>query len=85
MKIGAAYMEKALSWPSSKAEDVGSLQAHMVFLRGCCNMMESLQYMADMNVPSNLKQLVMKLPYKLRERWKAATCDLQEAEFCSLI
>ncbi|KAK0136897.1 hypothetical protein N1851_026919 [Merluccius polli] len=31
MKIGAAYMEKALSWPTIKSEDFGSLQTFFLF------------------------------------------------------
>ncbi len=34
--------------------------------------------MEEMNVPSNLRLIVMKLPYKFREKWRAAACELQE-------
>ena len=44
--------------------------------------MISLQYMEEMNVPSNLKHLVMKCPYKVRERWRAVACDTQERRGC---
>ncbi|XP_076853974.1 uncharacterized protein LOC143509288 [Brachyhypopomus gauderio] len=40
--------------------------------------MEDLQYLEEMNVPSNLRLMMMKLPYKMRERWRAVACDLQE-------
>lgn len=43
-KITAAYMEKALSWPVVKPEDVKSLQAYALFLHQCCNVMEDIQY-----------------------------------------
>ncbi|KAL7834747.1 hypothetical protein SRHO_G00289940 [Serrasalmus rhombeus] len=36
-------------------------------IRGdCCNVMGDLQYLEEMNVPSNLR-LMLKLPYKMRE------------------
>lgn len=86
MKIAAAYMENALGWPITKLGVVSSLHAFSLFLTGCYNMMESLQYMEEMNVPSNLRLITMTLPYKLRERWRAVACELQEATGpCSLI
>lgn len=39
-KITSAYMDKALSWPPIKAEDVKALQDYSLFLRGCCNTTE---------------------------------------------
>lgn len=77
MKI-AAYLEKALGWPITKSEDVGSLHAFSLILRGCCNMMDGLHYMEEINMPSNVRLIVMKLPYKLRERWRVVACELQE-------
>lgn len=55
IKITAAYMERALARPPIRSEDASSLQAFMLFLKGYCNMMRSLQYMNEMNVASNLK------------------------------
>lgn len=31
-----------------------------------------------MNDSSNIRLIMIKLPYKLRERWRAAACELQE-------
>lgn len=57
-KIASAYLDKALSWPVIKSEDVKALQTFALFLRGCGNAMEDIQYMAELTV-------VKKLPYKL--------------------
>ncbi len=62
-KITAAYMEKALNWPAIKPDDINGLQAYALFLRGYCNVMVNLQYMDEINVSSNLKNIMMKLPY----------------------
>lgn len=35
IKITAAYMEKALTWPPIRSEDASSLQELMLFLKGC--------------------------------------------------
>ncbi len=83
-KITAAYMEKALNWPAIKPDDINGLQAYALFLRGYCNVMVNLQYMDEINVSSNLKNIMMKLPYRLREKWRTTACELQERNGCRL-
>lgn len=61
-----------------KAEDGKALQSYALFLRGCCTAMRGLQDMEELDPPSNLKLIVSKRPYKLRERWRTATCDILE-------
>lgn len=77
-KITAAYMDKVLSWPQLKSEDAKALQAYALFLRECCNAMENVQYMRELNMSTNMKTLILKLPYKLRERWRASALELEE-------
>lgn len=89
-KVSTAYMEKALGWPTLKAEDVQGLQAYALFLRTCCNTMDELSYMQELNMPSNMKSVVMKLPYKLREQWRAKACQIMESvhgrpKFCDIV
>ncbi|XP_039548042.1 uncharacterized protein LOC120493481 [Pimephales promelas] len=77
-KIAAAYMEKALSWTPIKSEDVKSLQAYSLFLRGCCNAMDDVEYMEELNMPTTMLTIVKRLPYKYRDRWRTVACELQE-------
>lgn len=70
MKIANAYLEKALNWTSIRADDGKALHAFALYLRQCHNAMQDLDYLDELNVASNLKLLVSKLPYKLRERWR---------------
>ena len=77
-KVASAYMERALSWPTLKTEDVRGLQEYSLFLRGCCNAMEDVQYLNDLDTPTNMLDIIKKLPYKLRDHWKSHACDLQE-------
>jgi len=78
-------MEKAFAWAAIKQEDVRELQAFSLFLRGCCNAMENLAYMEEMNVVSNMRTILMKLPYKIRERWRNKACELQEhGQHCAM-
>lgn len=78
MKIANAYMTKALTWNNIRAEDGKALQSYALFLRGCCTAMRGLQSTEELDLPSNLKLIVSKLPYKLRERWRTAACDILE-------
>ncbi|XP_031438690.2 uncharacterized protein LOC116224090 [Clupea harengus] len=68
--ISTAYIEKALSWPILKPEDPKALNEYALFLKGCCNAMTKLDYMEELNVASTLKALVMKLPFKFRDKWR---------------
>lgn len=77
-KIATAYMDKAFAWPAIKPEDVKALQAFSLFLRGCCNAMRQLTYMEELNVASSMKTILLKLPYKLRDKWRNRACQLQE-------
>lgn len=77
-RISCAYIEKALSWPSIKSEDPKALQAFALFLRSCCNGMEDLDFMEELDTVSNMRTIALKLPYKLRERWRTRAFELQE-------
>lgn len=70
-------MEKALGWSSMKSEDPKALRDFALFLRTCCNAMEELEYPEELDTISNMKNIVLKLPYKLREKWRARACELQ--------
>ena len=76
-RIACAYIEKLLGWPSIKSEDSKALRDFALFLRTCCNAMEELEYLEELDTISNMKNIVLKLPYKLRERWRAKACELQ--------
>lgn len=75
MKIANAYLDKALNWTVIKADDGKSLHAYALYLKECCNAMQDLEYMDELDVTSNLKLIVSKLPYKLRERWRTTAYE----------
>lgn len=77
-RISCAYIEKALFWPSIKSEDPKALQAFALFLRSCCNAMEDLEFMEELDTVANMRSMALKLPYKLRERWRTKAFELQE-------
>ncbi len=82
-KIASAYMEKALAWQTIKSEDVKALQAYSLFLRGCCsstcrNWEEELQCMQELDMPVNIRAIMSKLPFKMREQWRTIAHDIME-------
>ena len=60
IKITNAYMEKALNWTAVRADDGKGLHAYALYLRGCCNAMRSLEYMEELDMPSNLRLIISK-------------------------
>ncbi len=76
--MSSDYMKKSLEWPAVKPEDTKALQAFAIFLRRFCNAVEDMKYSHEVNLSSYLKILVMKLPYKLRERWRSYVLEFQE-------
>ncbi|KAJ8391888.1 hypothetical protein AAFF_G00083590 [Aldrovandia affinis] len=73
-----AYLEKALSWTAIKADDGKALQAYALYLRGCYIAMQDLEYLKELDIPSNLRLMTSKLPYKLRDKWRTAAHDTME-------
>lgn len=88
--IASAYVEKALQWPSIKAEDGKAMSAYALFLTGCKNTMEDVEYMDEMDNPTNMRIVMSKLPFKIRERWRNTAYDIKEqrgrrAKFADLV
>lgn len=77
-KIAHAYMEKINNWPAIKSEDTKALQTFSLFLKGCSNLTEHITQLKELDLPSNMRSIILKLPYKMRERWRNVACDLQE-------
>lgn len=90
VKIASALMEKAFKWPKIKSEDGKALSAFSLFLLCCRNTMEDIEYMDELDNPTNLRVVASKLPYKLMEKWRAQAYEIQEqrgsrAKFADLV
>ncbi|KAL4008074.1 hypothetical protein ACER0C_001926 [Sarotherodon galilaeus] len=88
--IASAYIERALKWPVIKPEDGDALTEFAMFLTTCCNTVDSMEYIEEMDSPTNMRTVISKLPFKLRERWRGFACDIQErtamrARFADLV
>lgn len=89
-KIASAYIDKTLKWPQVKSDDGRALNAYAMFLIGCHNCMEDIEYLDEMDNPTNLRTVISKLPYKLKERWCAEAFNIKErqgirAKFADLV
>lgn len=49
--IATAYTEKALNWPALKSEDNKALTDFALFLTGCRNTVDSVEYVEEMDSP----------------------------------
>lgn len=79
-KISVAYINKALNWPAIKSDDGEALHSFGLYLTGCRNAMTDVEYMEELDNTANMRAIVTKLPYKLRERWRTLVCGIQEKE-----
>ncbi|KAK7929669.1 hypothetical protein WMY93_006064 [Mugilogobius chulae] len=78
-KTATAYINKALSWQTIRTDDTKALQSYALFLRSCHNIMEELEYVQELDMPVNMRAILAKLPYKLRERWRSKAHDIIES------
>ncbi|KAL4009002.1 hypothetical protein ACER0C_002854 [Sarotherodon galilaeus] len=78
--IASAYLNKVHSWPLIRSEDGKALQAYCLFLRGCCNAMEEINDLSELNTPANMLAVIRRLPYKLKDKWRTVACDIQERQ-----
>lgn len=78
LKIATAYMDKAFQWPQIKPEDGKSLSSFSLFLVACRNAMDDIDYLDEMDNPVNMRIIISKLPYKVREKWRSTAFEIQE-------
>ncbi len=78
--IARAYIDKALKWPQIKSDDGKALSAYALFLIGCRNTLEDGESMEEMDNPTNMRAVISKLPYKMKERWRSGAFDIKERQ-----
>ena len=69
-RVASAYETKPLDCPNIKPEDGAALNRFSIFLMSCRNALTSSGYISNFDQPGNIRKLVLKLPYSLRERWR---------------
>lgn len=61
-----------------KNDDSKALNAYAMFLTGCRNIMEDVEFLEEMDNPTNLRTVISKLLYKTQERWRVEAFEFQE-------
>ncbi|XP_055520958.1 uncharacterized protein LOC129715113 [Leucoraja erinacea] len=77
-RIVNAYIEKAHDWKEIKPEDVDKLSEYAIFLRRCCSSMKNLGYMEEINLSSNMRIIISKLPRRMREKWRDRAGEIRD-------
>ncbi|XP_055487690.1 golgin subfamily A member 6-like protein 7, partial [Leucoraja erinacea] len=77
-RIANAYIERAHDWREIKPEDVDKLSEYAIFLRRCCSSMKNLGYMEEINLSSNMRIIISKLPRRMREKWRDRAGEIRD-------
>lgn len=77
--LSTDYVKKVLNWQGIKSEVPKTLNDFALYLRACCNVMAKLDYMDELNTASTLRAIVLKLPYKLRDKWQTKVQEKLES------
>ena len=69
-----------MAWPQVKPKDGSALSKFAIFLSSCKNALSSSLYASKFDQPGNLQNLVFKLPFSMRERWRRSANDIMELQ-----
>lgn len=69
-RIGESYLQKLEQWPCIKSGDGKSFEELSIFLMSCENTMENSDILNQLNSPKEIMEIVRKLPYSCREKWR---------------
>ena len=79
--IAAAYVDKIISWPNMKIDDIKSMRKLSVLVRSCYNALISLpQRCGELDHASTMRKIVDKFPISFRDRWMRKAHFLYETD-----
>ncbi|KAA0194246.1 hypothetical protein HAZT_HAZT000144, partial [Hyalella azteca] len=81
LKIANSFLNILNDWPSIDYDNSDALGELSLFLTKCSNYMSNMSSLNHLNSPKEIMNIIMKLPYRLRERWR--TCTYKTAEIAS--
>ncbi|XP_014672653.1 PREDICTED: uncharacterized protein LOC106813111 [Priapulus caudatus] len=76
--IANAFIRKALTWPTIKADDAKALGDFSIFLTECENAVLSIEAVKVLEYPDNMRKLLMKLPYYFHDKWRGIVLQTKE-------
>ncbi|XP_050400843.1 uncharacterized protein LOC126817746 [Patella vulgata] len=80
-KIASAYTSKLLKWPPIKTENSMQLSKFAIYLSSCLNAMKDVGYLDEMNHSKSLLELMEKLPYNCKERWRRNAAQIRLSQY----
>ena len=69
-QIAKAYVKKAVEWLVVKADNTSALTSLSLFLIECCNALNDLNYISELENTKNTKTILLKLPFRLQDWWR---------------
>jgi len=66
--------------PAIKAEDGAALQSFSVLLTTCKNTLNEIGYLSKIENPDSLKEVVARLPFSLRQKWREVADEITESK-----
>lgn len=75
--VADSYIKRLQNWPSIKNEDSSALEELSIYLLNCSHYMENMSQCNQLQSPQELMNIVKKLPYRMRERWRRKTHSIQ--------
>lgn len=77
-KIAEAYLKRLRDCLPIKSEDGEALEDFSILLSSCKNMMNNISGLNQLNSYNEIRGLVLKLPYKMRESWRRKVYHFME-------
>ena len=77
-KIANIFLQKIKNWDLIKSEDGEALNDFSLYLQTCLNYMGSIDTLSQLNSPSEIKNVIAKLPFELKRRWRDNFYDILE-------
>ena len=77
-KVVEAYLKKLREYPEIKGGDGPVLHRYALILIECRNTLSGLDCERELDNTASIKALVAKLPYRLRDRWRATVDYIEE-------
>ena len=77
-RIASAFVEKLVKGSAIKAEDGEALRRFSILLTSCKNTVQDIGYLNKVENPDNMKAIVGRLPFGLRQKWRDVADNITE-------
>ena len=82
-RMAAALVDKLLSWPPVRNDDIRGLDKLSIFLDSCSSSMPSQTVSVnELDHPGLLRSVMEKLPVHIQDRWRRTAVNIQDSGRC---